>query len=268
MKKRFWIIPAALLLAASLAGCSADSQASANQSNYIGIEAAKNAAVNKAQVALADAAFIKTDLSQKNGLSFYEIDFKADGYDYYYAIDAMTGAVIESKSTASVQGQQNDKVANNQIDETTAKQKALEHAGVKEDETTFLQVKQDYEDGVLVYEVEFFVATTNSEYDYEIDATTGEIRSFDYDAESYSPEQASTSPTDSSNSAKSEDEVRKIALAKVPGATASDIRLTLDRDDGRLLYEGKIVYDDMKYEFEIDAYSGAILEWEAESVFD
>ena len=183
MKKRFLIVPAALLLAASLAGCSANSQASANQSNYIGIEAAKNAAVNQAQVALADAAFVKSDLSQKNGLSFYEIDFEADGYDYYYAIDAMTGAVIESKSTAINQNQQSNNVASSQIDEATAKQKALEHAGVKEDETTFLQVKQDYDDGILVYDVEFFVAATNSEYDYEIDAATGEIRNFDYDAE-------------------------------------------------------------------------------------
>ena len=62
--------------------------------------------------------------------------------------------------------------------------------------------------------------------------------------------------------------MKKIALAKVPGATENDIRLNLDRDDGKLRYEGKIIYDGMEYDFEIDAYSGAIQEWEAESVFD
>ena len=62
--------------------------------------------------------------------------------------------------------------------------------------------------------------------------------------------------------------VRSIALAKVPGATEKDISLSLDRDDGRMSYEGKIIYQGMEYDFEIDAYSGAIREWEAESVFD
>ena len=38
------------------------------------------------------------------------------------------------------------------------------------------------------------------------------------------------------------------------------------RDDGRVEYEGKIVYGGMEYEFEIDGYSGAIRSWEAEPV--
>ena len=44
--------------------------------------------------------------------------------------------------------------------------------------------------------------------------------------------------------------------------------MRLERDDGRELYEGTIVYNGMKYEFEVDAYSGAIREWDAESVYD
>ena len=134
---------------------------------------------------------------------------------------------------------------------------------MQESDTAFLWVEADYEDGVPVYDVEFYVASTHSEYDYEIDAATGEIRSFDYDAETYNAGQ-DTGDTD----AKSEDEIRQIALDKVPGATDKDIRLQLDRDDGKLLYEGKIVYQGMEYEFEIDAYSGAILEWDADSIFD
>lgn len=52
-----------------------------------------------------------------------------------------------------------------------------------------------------------------------------------------------------------------------PGATASDIReFETDYDDGRTEYEGKIVYDGMEYEFEIDGYSGAIRNWESEPV--
>ena len=38
----------------------------------------------------------------------------------------------------------------------------------------------------------------------------------------------------------------------------------MDRDDGRLEYEGTIYYDGMEYEFTIDGYSGAVRDWEAE----
>ena len=147
-----------------------------------------------------------------------------------------------------------------------AKQIALDHAGVSESDTSFLMAKLDYDDGVQVYDVEFYVAATASEYDYEIDAATGEIRSYDYDAENYNPSQQNTGSA--SSETMSEAEVRAIALAKVPGATENDIRMNLDRDDGKLRYEGKIIYEGMEYDFEIDAYSGAIQEWDAESVFD
>lgn len=59
---------------------------------------------------------------------------------------------------------------------------------------------------------------------------------------------------------------REIALEKVPGATEENIRkFKKDRDDGRYVYEGEIVYNNMEYDFEIDADSGDIISWEAES---
>ena len=60
------------------------------------------------------------------------------------------------------------------------------------------------------------------------------------------------------------DKARSIALAKVPGASANDIRIHLDRDDGRQIYDGEIYYNRMEYEFEIDASTGTIIEWSAE----
>ena len=55
----------------------------------------------------------------------------------------------------------------------------------------------------------------------------------------------------------------------MPGAVLSDIReFETDYDDGRLEYEGKIFYGGMEYEFTIDGYSGAIREWEADSIYD
>lgn len=269
MKKHVMMFAVSAALAAMLAGCGQTTQRSA-QMNYIGAEAAKNMATTDAQVQASDAVFTQASLSEKNGTMYYDVEFTAGDMDYTYAIDALTGAVIESNSSAVQAGDTSTTtqtggaqsgVQGGSIDEAAAKQIALDHAGVSEGDTAFLMSKADYDDGVAVYDVEFYVASTNTEYDYEIDAATGEIRSYDYDAENYSGTQSTTGET------KAEAEIRQIALAKVPGATDKDIQLTLDRDDGKLRYEGKIIYDGTEYEFEIDAYSGAILEWDAESVF-
>lgn len=139
--------------------------------------------------------------------------------------------------------------------------KVLDHAGLTSDTVTFVKNKLDYEDGRWVYDVEFY-SKDNKEYDYEIDAYTGEVIGFDWDAEDYTP---STSSDDSSMI--TEEEAKELALAKVSGATASDIReFGIDYDDGRTEYEGLIIFNGMEYEFEIDAYSGAFYSWEEEPV--
>ena len=55
-----------------------------------------------------------------------------------------------------------------------------------------------------------------------------------------------------------------IVLERVPGATESDVRMHLERDDGRDIYEGELIYDQVKYEFDIDAATGDVLQWEEE----
>lgn len=61
----------------------------------------------------------------------------------------------------------------------TAKQIALKHAKLKEQEVFFVQAKKDIENGREVYDIEFYA--NNVEYDYEIDVKTGKILSFDVD---------------------------------------------------------------------------------------
>jgi hypothetical protein len=58
----------------------------------------------------------------------------------------------------------------------------------------------------------------------------------------------------------SEAQAKQIALAQVPGATS--IRIHLDYDDGRQTYEGEIIKGYTEYDFEIDAVTGVILEWD------
>ena len=150
-----------------------------------------------------------------------------------------------------------------------AKEIALNHAGVLKEDATFLRAERDSENGKAVYEVEFY-SKDKKEYDYEIDANTGEILSYDSDAES-----ATTAQNGGEQSAAAEvteiteDKAREIALAKVPGATGENIReFKKEFDDGREEYDGKIIYNKTEYEFEIDAKTGEIITWESESVFD
>lgn len=51
---------------------------------------------------------------------------------------------------------------------------------------------------------------------------------------------------------------------KVPGSSASDVRLWEEGDDGRTRYEGDLLYGGIKYEFEIDPRTGRIFDWNAD----
>lgn len=149
-----------------------------------------------------------------------------------------------------------------------AKQTALQHAGKTASQVQFVKAQQDWEHGKKVYEIEFIVNTGTgyTEYDYEIDAATGKIVSYDYDAESYTPSQS----TNTNAKVKiSEATAKQTALSRVPGATAANIyKFKLDFDDGRWEYEGEIRYGTMEYDFTIDANTGAIIEWDMESIYD
>ena len=59
-------------------------------------------------------------------------------------------------------------------------------------------------------------------------------------------------------------QAKALALAKVSGANDNHIKIKEDYEDGRKVYEGKIIYNGYEYEFEIDANSGIFLEWEVE----
>lgn len=59
------------------------------------------------------------------------------------------------------------------ITATDAKKVALEHAGLSEDDVTDIDIDLDRDNGKLIYEVDFNSGDT--EYDYDIDAETGEV---------------------------------------------------------------------------------------------
>ena len=55
---------------------------------------------------------------------------------------------------------------------------------------------------------------------------------------------------------------KQIALAKVPGATFANV-LEFDMENNEF-YKGKINYRNVAYNFEIDIYTGKIINWSEE----
>lgn len=163
------------------------------------------------------------------------------------------------------------------IGKDAAKTAAFSDAGVTEDEITRLKVSKDHDDGRSIYEVDFTVASTGDEYDYEISAEDGRILQVDQEMgkgsvsttqnRTQSQEQTQNQGTATqSHPAISEEKAKNLALERVPGATAQNLRMQLEFDDGIQKYEGDIVYDGKEYDFEIDANTGTFLEWSEERV--
>ena len=283
-QKQLFITGTALALAAALTGCSntptANQPQSSQQASYISMDSAQSAALDAASIAAADANFSATTLDDVAGITCYKIEFSAGGYDYAYSINAESGEVLEAsyrdKNAAPADSTQTDTPASGAtttpaqttpstntntstgaVDEAKAQEIALTHAGVKAADATITKSKLDYDDGHQVYEIEWYA--NGAKYDYEIAVATGEIINSGYEAK--------TVVGTGSSATVSEATAKQTALARVSGAAEKDIfEWKLNYDDGRPEYEGKIIYGGTEYEFTIDANTGAVLEWEAETI--
>ena len=285
MKRKLILTGAALSLAVAMTGCGGKpviNQQPSSQAQLISMEAAQEVALKAANIAAEDAAISATTLNEVAGTSCYKVEFTSGDYAYAYTVNAETGAVMEmssrEKNAVDTQAQteatvsaadsattQSSAAATAQtvtgtVDEEMAQKIALEHAGVKATDATITKSKLDYEGRRQVYEIEWYAG--GKKYDYEIAVDTGEILSSAYDEKT-----SGWSVSNSSNVTVSEADAKQTALGRVSGATQKDIyEWQFDYDDGRPEYEGKIIYGGTEYDFTIDASSGAVIEWEAESV--
>lgn len=167
-----------------------------------------------------------------------------------------------AQTTPSADGQQAATEDGTGITETEAKSIALTDAGINEADVSAIRVKQDKDDGVAVYEVEFYAGS--QEYDYDIEMASGTILSKDFDVENdfYTGQQGQSTQSEGTIS---QDQAVQIVMERIQGIEASDIRIKLDQDDGKSYYEGEAHYNNKEYEFEIDASTGEVVEWSEEN---
>ena len=159
------------------------------------------------------------------------------------------------------------------IDQSDAESIALTDAGLTSDTVKSLRSRLEYDDGVAIYDVEFW--TDTDEYDYEIDAVSGEILAVDRDVESYTPSATAASDATTSGVAPqgdpiTEDAARQAALTHAGLTDDGSIqyyRCELDRDDGQCHYDVEFCHNGTEYDYEIDAYTGEVHSYDHETEY-
>ncbi len=173
------------------------------KTTFISKNEVKDIVAANMNVSSSDLYFEDIDFDFDKGVYEVEVWYINDAV-YEYKIDARTstegGRIIYTDFKYFTNGITDDKNSNNSnnnsnnystngstnnattasitVDE--AKNIALTNANLTENVVQFLRTEQEYDNGVLVYEIDFTYG--DYEYDYKINANTSEIVSFDRDS--------------------------------------------------------------------------------------
>ena len=126
-----------------------------------------------------DGEVIKSSKDRDDGRTYYEFEIVTDSEKYDLEIDGESGDIVKKEKDDDYVANQN--TTNNQTNQTTitedeAKKIATDRIGGSGE---FVRCELDNDDGVLKYEIE--VIKDNTEYDIDVDATTGEITKYEED---------------------------------------------------------------------------------------
>ncbi len=151
------------------------------EGSYITYEEAMTAALSYVGVTAQEASFDNDGgLDREDGLIVYELELVVGAVEYELEINAQTGDVVGYDQENDDDDRDDDDDDDAPIVEDAsfigaqkAKEIALADAGVDAATALFDDVELDRKKGVIVYDVEFEAG--DAEYDYHIDAVSGEI---------------------------------------------------------------------------------------------
>ncbi len=158
-----------------------------------------------------------------------------------------------------------------------AKEVAFTHSKVTPKDAKITKIKLDKENRKFIYEIEFF--TEKNKYEYNIDADTGKILSYsrkvreivsntvNIENPEITPVKGNEGKNRIINPSKymSEEKAKEIVLKRITGSKKEDItKFRLDDDNGNVIYEGKMIYQNTEYTFKLDALTGEVLSWRVE----
>ena len=145
----------------------------------IGTQAAKSAALRHAGLSESQVRELQVEWDNEHGRAVYEVEFKSGGMEYEYVIDAATGSIVGydydiENYTIPSSGNTGTSSGN-----YISREKAQQLAQAKAPNATLIKLEFDFDDGRAVYEGELREGRT--EYDFEIDAATGNFIKWEQD---------------------------------------------------------------------------------------
>ena len=226
----------------------------------IGTAAAAAAAMEYAGVS-SSAVTYDVDPELDEYPAYYEVELYTASGEFDYNVDAWTGQVLKGPANvSSITGTTTPSGISGGISADKAKSIALADAGVSESSALGLRVKQDWDDGMAIYEVEF--RCNGAEYEYDIRSSDGAILKSERDDDN---DYYYTTAPSASGSLVGEAAAQSAALthAGVKESDTSYLSCHLEYDDGRVeCYEVEFQAGSTQYEYEIGPYDGAV--WKAE----
>ncbi len=198
----------------------------------IGKDKATDIALADAQLSESDVTRLRVSKDRDDGQSIYEVEFTCGATEYEYEILASNGDILSTDYDGS--NSRNQQSPNGQQGQTNQQSPNVQQG----------QTDQQSPNGQQ--------GQANQQPQY------GQHRNGDHG------HSGNTQNTQANVQLTLED-ASKLALDRVPGASAQDLKIELDYDDdGYYKYEGDIIYNQKEYEFEIDANTGDFLEWKEE----
>ena len=122
-----------------------------------------------------DIYFDSIDLEMEKNQ--YEVDFYYNNHEYEAKIDAKEGKIIYTDFT-SITTNSPENQNTPEITLEKAKELALKHANLDESNTTLVKAREEIDNGIAIYEIEY--KDNTYEYDFDI-SKSGEILNYDKD---------------------------------------------------------------------------------------
>lgn len=122
-----------------------------------------------------DIYFDSIDLEMEKNQ--YEVDFYYNNHEYEAKIDAKEGKIIYTDFT-SITTNSPENQNTPEITLEKAKELALKHANLDESNTALVKAREEIDNGIAIYEIEY--KDNTYEYDFDI-SKSGEILNYDKD---------------------------------------------------------------------------------------
>ena len=217
---------------------------SAQESNLIGLQKAQEIALNAA----GGGVVTESKLDNKFGMLRYEIEIRNGNMEHEIDINATTGAII--KHEQKMKGPHY--TANASITAEQAKTTALGRTGGGE----VVKCKLDYEKRGVEYDIT--IVKGDNKYEIDVDANTGAVIK-------YEQRMITRSKIAATANMITHDRAKEIALSQVGGSgTILKSKLDYEKKYGTAVYEVEVVKNGIKYEYDINAVNGTIIEYEVD----